>query len=123
MTEHLCDLGNLNPNRYQCFMTREFVKRFIFFHGNVLDLILTNFTEHFQIQTDYDEELRTDHSILHFNLPVPSKPKRLCTTGCIYNYKNVNWSDMEIKINTSNLEDRVIDTTNIDEALSIWMNT
>ena len=28
-----------------------------------------------------------------------------------------------MKINTSNLEDRVIEATNIDEALSIWMNT
>ena len=92
-------------------------------HGNVLDLILTNFTEHFQIKTDYDDEFRTDHRILNFNLPVPSKPKRLCTTRCIYNYKNVNWSDIEMKINTSNLEDRVIEATNIDEALSIWMNT
>ena len=31
--------------------------------GNVLDLILTNFTEHFQIKTDYDDEFRTDHRI------------------------------------------------------------
>ena len=92
-------------------------------HGNVLDLILTNFTEHFQIKTDYDDEFRTDHRILNFNLSVPSKPKRLCTTRCIYNYKNVNWSDIEMKIHTSNLEDRVIEATNIDEALSIWMNT
>ena len=92
-------------------------------HGNVLDLILTNFTEHFQIQTVYDDEFRTDHRILNFNLPVPSKPKRLCTTRCIYNYKNVNWSDMEMKINTSNLEDRVIEATNSDESLCIWMNT
>ena len=83
-------------------------------HGNVLDLILTNFIEHFQIQTVYDDEFRTDHRILNFNLPVPSKPKRFCTTRCIYNYKNVNWSDMEMKINTSNLEDRVIEATNID---------
>ena len=30
---------------------------------------------------------------------------------------------MEMKINTSNLEDRVIEATNIDKALSIWMNT
>ena len=30
---------------------------------------------------------------------------------------------MKMKINTSNLEDRVIEATNIDEALSIWMNT
>ena len=92
-------------------------------HGNVLDLILTNFTEHFQIQTVYDDEFKTDHIIFNFNLPVPSKPKRLFTTRCIYNYKNVNWSDMEMKINTSNLEDRVIEATNIDESLSIWMNT
>ena len=125
-------------------------------HGNVLDLILTNFTEHFQIKTDYDDEFRTDHRILNFNLPVPwmgkkqfcffqtaetgnrtpvsgvkgsganhypRAPARLCTTRCIYNYKNVNWSDIEMKINTSNLEDRVIEATNIDEALSIWMNT
>ena len=92
-------------------------------HGNVLDLILTNFTEHFQIKTDYDDEFRTDHRILNFNLPVPSKPKRLCTTRCIYNYKNVNWSDIEMKINISNLEYRVIEATNIDKALSIWMNT
>ena len=28
-----------------------------------------------------------------------------------------------MKINTSNLEDKVIEATNIDEALSIWMNT
>ena len=28
-----------------------------------------------------------------------------------------------MKINTSNLEDRVKKATNIDEALSIWMNT
>ena len=34
-------------------------------HGNVLDLILTNFTEHFQIKTDYDDEFRTDHKILN----------------------------------------------------------
>ena len=92
-------------------------------HGNVVDLILTYFTKHFQIQTDYDDEFRTDHRILNFNLPVPSKPKRFCTTRCIYNYKNVNWSHIEIKINTSNLEDRVIEATNIDKALSIWMNT
>ena len=30
---------------------------------------------------------------------------------------------MEMKINTSSLEDRVIEATNIDEALSILMNT
>ena len=70
-------------------------------HGHVLDLILTNCTEHFQIQTDYNDEFRTDHIILNFTMPVPSKPQRLCTTRCIYNYKNVNWSDMEMKINTS----------------------
>ena len=92
-------------------------------HGNVLDLILTNFIEHFQIQTDYDDEFRTDHRILNFNLPVPSKPKRFCTTRCIYDYKNVNWCDIEMKINTSNLEDRVNEATNIAGALSIWMNT
>ena len=28
-----------------------------------------------------------------------------------------------MKISTSNLEDRVIEATNIDEALAIWMNT
>ena len=53
-------------------------------HGNVLDLILTNFTEHFQIQTDYEDEFRTDHRILKFKLPIASKLKRLCTTRCIY---------------------------------------
>ena len=50
--------------------------------------------------------------ILNFSLPVPSRPKRLYPTRCIYNYKNVNWSDMEMKINTPNLEDRVIRVNN-----------
>ena len=30
---------------------------------------------------------------------------------------------MEMTINTSSLEDKVIEATNIDKALSIWMNT
>ncbi len=92
-------------------------------HGNVLDLIFTNFTKSFDIHVDYDNEFCTDHRVLNFTLPIVSAPPKSATVRWKLNYKRANWVAIEKSLVTSELNQNVTEATNINEALSIWMES
>ena len=88
--------------------------------NNILDLVFSNFPEHFSPIKKCEADFVTDHNILNFSIK-HSLPRQPVNRRFIYNYKDADFTVIQQELESANLSTVVNDSENVHLAWQNWL--
>ncbi|KAI8499866.1 hypothetical protein Bbelb_221830 [Branchiostoma belcheri] len=106
---------HLRTNKLKCF-------HLSICHGNLLDLVFSNFPESLSAINEVPTVFDTDHAILEFMIKCKSQPKRGISRK-VFNFKAADWEGLRSDQSLSDLEEEMGKHSDIDSAWQTWRST